>query len=234
MATKTTIKKTSKRTVKSSPVPATSAKKANMVKLAHFDAKGTPGTDMEIKKLVTKSNPRLVAYVLRGYQMSARQGTQSTKTRSEVIGSTRKIYRQKGTGRARHGSIKAPIFVGGGITFGPHPREFANRVPQKMRRAALIHLLSQKFQTNQASIVSGLKKVSGKTRDMHGLLAKMGLDKQKVLLILGSEFDNAARSARNLSLVSVRPMAAISARDVIECKHIILAEEVLPQLNAYL
>src|SRR5581483_3879222 len=99
-----------------------------------------------------EENPHLLAQAVRVYLANQRQGTVSTKTRGEVQGSTRKIYRQKGTGRARHGGIRAPIFVHGGIVFGPKPREFSLSMPQKMRRLALFTALSGKVKDGELKI----------------------------------------------------------------------------------
>ncbi len=225
--TKTITKKTTKLASK-----ATVKTREAKLRIASFDHTGAPVKDTLVDKFITvKVSPRLLAQVIRGYQISQRQGTQSTKTRGEVAGSTRKIYRQKGTGRARHGSNKAPIFVGGGITFGPKPRKFESHIPQKMRQKALLGLLADKIQTKQVSVVSGLKQVSGKTRDMDRLLTKMGVTKNRVLLVIDSSQEKVKKAARNLEFVTIRPVSALSSYDVVRSAHIVLAEEILPALN---
>src|SRR3989338_11409930 len=119
-----------------------------------------------------KVSKSLLAQAVRVYATNQKSLLASTKTRGEVEGSTAKIYRQKGTGRARHGAIRAPIFVGGGITFGPKPRKVRLILPQKMKKAALIAALSVKLADKNVIGLSGLDKASGKTKEMAKLIEK--------------------------------------------------------------
>lgn len=175
----------------------------------------------------SRVDPRQIAQVLRVYQTNLRQGTVATKTRGEVAGSTRKIYRQKGTGRARHGSMKAPIFVGGGIVFGPHPREFDANIPKKMRRQVIRGLLSQKRTQGQVSVVTGLTQASGKTKEMASLIQKMGFAGKKLLLVVDPSQAKVQRAARNIERMTVRPANSLSALDIAHCEKIIFAKEAL-------
>jgi large subunit ribosomal protein L4 len=122
--------------------------------------------------------------------------------------STRKIYRQKGTGRARHGAASAPIFVGGGIAFGPKPRDFSMKLNQNMRRVALFSALSAKLRDGEIKIVTGLEKIEPKTKKMADVVKKLELNVkgQQLLLVTpkaGIDFDNVSKAARNIKGVSV-------------------------------
>lgn len=217
---KKAVSKTHKSDVKLSTV------RAGSKELPHFTHKGEKITPIVLgKESIQTVSPRLVAQVARVYQSELHQGTKSTKTRGEVTGSTRKIFRQKGTGRARHGSIKAPIFVGGGIAFGPKPHDPALNLSKKMRRNALTGLFSEKVKQSQVSVVSGLGNMSGKTKDMAQLLRKMDLLGKRLLLVVTSDMKQAYLSARNLEKVVVRPMTSVSPFDLLRNSNIIFARE---------
>src|SRR5579885_383385 len=125
-----------------------------------------------------KVNKQLLAQAVRVYLANKRQGTVSTKTRGEVDGSTRKIYRQKGTGRARHGSVRAPIFVHGGVVHGPKPRDYSLNLPKKMRRKALFSALSAKLQDGQIKVVAGFEKLEPKTKAFISAITPFQFDKK--------------------------------------------------------
>ena len=147
-------------------------------------------------------------------QANARLGTHNTKTRGEVRGSTRKIWRQKGTGRARHGSIKVNLWPGGGITFGPKPRSYRKAMPRKMRRAAYRSALSVKAQDGQIVVLDALEMGAPKTRDMVELLDRLGLE-GSVLIMLPEKNENVERSARNLADVKTLRAAYLNVRDLL-------------------
>lgn len=161
-------------------------------------------------------NPVLVAQAVRVYQANTRRGTHSTKTRSEVVGSTRKIYRQKGTGRARHGSIKAPIFIGGGVAHGPHPRDYRLKLPQKMRRIALASVLSAKLKDGSIKIIDKLSAIPAKTKSMIETLANLTLfDKKEkqhksILLITNGQVENIKLAGRNIPYLSIVPVQTLN------------------------
>ncbi len=175
-------------------------------------------------------NPQLLATVVRVYQSAQHQGTQSTKTRGEVTGSTRKIYRQKGTGRARHGAITAPIFVGGGIVFGPKPRDLRLTIPKKMQRAALLQVLSNRLTHDGVRIVSGLSKTSGKTKDMVTLFKKMQLTGKQLILVLDPDMKSAHHGARNVSGVTIRSPQSLSTLDVLKHEYLVFSLETVDKL----
>lgn len=177
------------------------------------------------------ADEQLLAQAVRVYSSNLHQGTKSTKTRGEVTGSTRKIYRQKGTGRARHGDIKAPIFVGGGVAFGPQPYRRQLKLPKKIRRQVLYALLTQKQTQRQISVVSHLKESTGKTRDMVKLLTKLQLLGKRVLVVVTPQMDKARRGLRNIAGVTLTADSSLAPLDVVACEHMVWAVEALDGLR---
>jgi len=180
------------------------------LRLSVYDLKGTVTESFDLPKEIfgAKINNSLMAQAVRVYLANQRRGTLSTKSRGEVAISTKKIYRQKGTGRARHGAASAPIFVGGGIAFGPKPRDFSMKLNQNMRRAALFSALSAKLKDGGIRMVTGLEKIEPKTKKMVDVIVKLGLNnkKQQVLLVTpkaGVDFANVSKAARNIKGVNI-------------------------------
>jgi large subunit ribosomal protein L4 len=143
-----------------------------------------------------------------------RQGTASAKTRGEVSGSTRKLYAQKHTGRARRGDIKSPLLRGGGVAFGPKPRSYRQSMPKKMRRLALKCLLSAKIREGNIRLVQELDFKEPKTKDMINVLSSLGID-SSALIVTAQSTPNVTRSAANLNEVKVLPSALINALDLL-------------------
>lgn len=156
------------------------------------------------------------------YQAHQGHEAASTRTRSEVSGGGRKPWRQKGTGRARQGSIRAPHFVGGGVVFGPHPGGRAIRLPKKVKRAALLSVLTDRL---AAGDIVGLRDLSievPRTRQMVEVLQALGLEGKKVLLVLPAHDEVAYKSARNIPGVEVRISPAFSTFDLLWADKIVL------------
>lgn len=148
-------------------------------------------------------NEKLLVQAVRVYLSNQRKARAKTKTRGEIRGSTRKIYRQKGTGRARHGDRYAPIFVGGGITHGPKGLEnWQLKMPKKMRRQALFSALTSKLKEKQVTVIEGLEKIKPKTKEMAKVLDNL-TDGKKVLLVLPEVLENVIRAARNIKGVEL-------------------------------
>ncbi len=143
-----------------------------------------------------------------------RQGTASTKTRGEVSGSTRKLYSQKHTGRARRGDIKSPLLRGGGVVFGPKPRTYRQSMPKKMRRLALKCLLSAKVREGNIKLVQELDFKGPKTKDMINVLSSLGID-SSTLILTAQSTPNVVKSAANLTEVKVLPSALINVLDLL-------------------
>jgi len=152
---------------------------------------------------------------------NARLGTADTKTRSEIVGSTRKLFRQKHTGRARRGSIKAPLLRGGGVIFGPHPRSYRKDMPKKMHRLALKCVLSAKAREGSLVVLNQLELQQPKTREMVQILKAVGADRSA--LIVTSEPDvNVIKSARNLQKVKTLPAALLNVADLLSYRTVIM------------
>jgi large subunit ribosomal protein L4 len=143
-----------------------------------------------------------------------RQGTASTKTRGEVSGSTRKLYPQKHTGRARRGDIKSPLLRGGGVVFGPKPRTYRQSMPRKMRKLALKCLLSAKVREGNIKLIQELDFETPKTKDMINILSSLGVD-SSALILTAQSTPNAVKSAANLPEVKVLPAALINVLDLL-------------------
>lgn len=157
--------------------------------------------------------------VVRWQLSKRRRGTAATKTRGKVVGSTAKIYPQKGTGRARHGSRKAPIFVGGGIAFGPQPRDYAYTLPKRVRRLGLHMALAARAQEGKLTLVESFD-VSGKTKEFVAWAKDHGFDgSEQVLLVTDDEL--ARRAARNLPWVDVLPGRGINVYDILRNQAVI-------------
>lgn len=179
-------------------------------------------------------NDQLLAQAVRVYLANKRQGTVSTKTRGMVKGSSRKIYRQKGTGRARHGSIRAPIFVKGGIVFGPSPRDFSLKFPKKMKKAALFSALSSKQKSGEIKVISDLAKIEPKTKNIAGLLKTLNKDKKKVknLLVLATKDSGDARIAgRNIEKLNIVVGSNLNAYDVLSNAQILFMKEAIDDIK---
>jgi large subunit ribosomal protein L4 len=165
------------------------------------------------------------------WQLSKRRrGTAATKTRAAVTGSTAKIYPQKGTGRARHGSRKAPIFVGGGVTFGPHPRDYGYTLPKRVRRLGLEMAIAARAHDGKITLVESFGAQSGKTKEFVSWARANGIDgSERVLLVTDDEM--VRRAARNLPWCNVMPSRGLNVYDILRSERLIadaaiFAEEV--------
>ncbi len=177
-----------------------------------------------------KENPSLMAQAVRVYLANQRSGNASTKTRGEVEGSTRKIYRQKGTGKARHGSIRAPIFVGGGIVFGPKPRDFRLKLSKSMKRSALASALTTQYAHGSIVFVDGLETLEPKTKIMASTLKNLGVN-GKTLLVLSGNTENMKRSARNIKDIDLLPAKDLHAYAVLSHKKLIIMKDAVAELK---
>jgi large subunit ribosomal protein L4 len=152
---------------------------------------------------------------------NARQGTHKTKSRGEVNRTKAKWYRQKGTGRARHGSRNANLFVGGGVAHGPTPRRYIKKMPRKMRRAALRSALSVKAMENQIVVLDELGMEAPRTREMVTVLGNLGLDR-RVLILLPERDETVEKSARNLPQVKTLRASYLNIRDLLGYDHVLM------------
>lgn len=175
----------------------------------------------------------LIAQAVRVYLANQRQGTVSTKRRSEVIGSRRKIWRQKGTGRARHADRYAPIFVGGGLAHGPKPRNWSLKMPQKMRRKALFGALTSQFKKGKMIVVQGLEKVEPETKKLLETLASLKIKVkqqklgEKILLILPGKGEKILRAGKNLTNLSLAQANLLHPYQILNCDKLVFLKSSL-------
>jgi large subunit ribosomal protein L4 len=167
-------------------------------------------------------------------QANARQGTHSTRNRGEVRGSTRKIYRQKGTGRARQGGIRAPHHSGGGVVFGPKPRDYTKRMPRKMRRLAVRSALSAKLADGSIRFVDDLSMDAPRTRAMVDLLQSHNLGNNKTLIVLPERDENIMRSANNLPYVKTLNAMYVNVIDLLSHDYVLVPQSSLDKINSWL
>jgi large subunit ribosomal protein L4 len=169
-------------------------------------------------------------------QANARLGTQNTRGRSEVSGSTRKLYRQKGTGRARQGSVRAPHRIGGGIAHGPHPRSYRVSMPKKMRRLAVRSALSAKLAADQIRFVDALALEQPRTKDIIKFLGDQTLT-GKTLIVLDRKSEQntiVQRSANNLPNVKTLMAHYLNVRDLLTCDYVVLPKSAIAVIEGYL
>jgi large subunit ribosomal protein L4 len=164
---------------------------------------------------------------------NARLGTHKAKSRSEINRTKAKWYRQKGTGRARHGSRNAPIFVGGGVAHGPNVRSYAKKMPRKMRRAALRSALSAKASEEQIIILNSLELETTKTREMAGVLEKLKAD-TSTLILLPEKDEAVERSARNLPDVKTLLASYVNIRDLLKYDKVVIPLDALQLIESML
>lgn len=162
-----------------------------------------------------------------------RAGTHSTKTRSEVRGGGRKPWRQKGTGRARHGSIRSPIWVGGGKVHTPKPRDYSKKMPKKMRRAALRSALSAKAASEEILVLNELTMDEIKTKTMAATLKTLVGDEKALLLLAGPD-EAVEKSVRNLPRAKTLHAEYLNVRDLLSHKRVLMPLQALEVINAYL
>jgi large subunit ribosomal protein L4 len=178
-------------------------------------------------------NEGLMHLAVKQYLASLRAGTHNTKTRAEVTGSGRKPWRQKGTGRARVGEIRNPLWRKGGTVFGPRPRSYEAPLPKKMFRAALKSALAKKFKENQLNVVDAFKLETHKTKAFSQALANLGFDR-KILLIDHEENPNLWLAARNLSDVQLLPNLQLTPYHVLNAKHVVFTKAAIQALQEVL
>ena len=171
--------------------------------------------------------------VMLAQQANRRQGTSKTKGRSEVRGGGRKPYRQKGTGRARHGSTRSPIWVGGGVTFGPQPRSYAYKLPKKQRRLALKSALSSKVNAEEIRVLEELNFDAPKTKEMLKVLSGLSTEK-KALVVTADYNDTVALSARNIPGVKFITATSVNVLDLLNYDHLIITQDAVKKVEEVL
>jgi large subunit ribosomal protein L4 len=195
-----------------------------MLTARYFSASGEPGDARELPEDIFDGvvNEAVLHQVVKAYLANQRQGTASTKTRSEVSGGNSKVWRQKGTGRARQGSIRAPHWRGGGIAFGPRPRDYHQDIPKKVKALARRSAFNARALGEQIAVVEGFSLDAPKTRQITDLLRKIGAVDKKVLILTSGINSNVYLSARNLPTVSVLPFSEASAYDLMTANEVVI------------
>lgn len=173
-----------------------------------------------------------IYHAVRNELANMRVGTASTKTRSEVAGSHRKPWRQKGTGRARAGTYQSPVRVGGGVAFGPRPRDYSYKIPRKMKRAAMMSLLSLKNGADDLIVVEDFTVESGKTRELAAILDVL-TGREKTVLILGDDDPMVKRAGRNIPWLSLLSYNRLRAHDLFYGRKLVLTESAAQRLNEF-
>ena len=203
-----------------------------MPKVDVYDMKGKKVSDVELAESVfgIEPNEAIVHSVLVNYLANQRQGTQSTKTRAEVRGGGKKPWRQKGTGRARQGSIRAPQWIKGGIALGPKPRSYSNTVNKKERRLALKSILSSKVTENELTVVDKLEVKEIKTKTMVKALADLKVE-GKTLIVLPENNQNVFMSARNIEGVKTIALNNINVFDLLKYTNLILPLDTVKKIE---
>lgn len=206
-----------------------------MTSVALFKQDGTKNGEIELNETIfgIEPNESVVFDAIIMQRASLRQGTHAVKNRSAVRGGGRKPWRQKGTGRARQGSIRSPQWRGGGVVFGPTPRSYSYKLPKKVRRLAIRSVLSEKVAENNLVVVDGLTFDAPKTKNFKEVLANLEVS-TKVLVVLENGNDFAALSARNLPNVSVVSADNVSVLDVVSNKKMLITQAALTQLEEVL
>ena len=202
-----------------------------MLKVDVLDMKGKKVKDIELNENVfgVDVNDIVVHTALVNYLANQRQGTQSTKTRAEVRGGGRKPWRQKGTGRARQGSIRAPQWMKGGIALGPKPRSYKYAIPKKMRKLALKSVLTSKVEDKELIVVDKLELKEIKTKEMVKVLNN--LNTKKALIVLSEKNLNVQASARNIEDVKTTLVNTINVFDLLKYDNLVITEEAIKKLE---
>ena len=203
-----------------------------MPKIDVYDIKGKKVSDVELAESVfgIEPNEAIVHSVLVNYLANQRQGTQSTKTRAEVRGGGRKPWRQKGTGRARQGSIRAPQWIKGGIALGPKPRSYRYTVNKKERRLAIKSLLSSKVLEKELTVVNEIKLKEIKTKEMQKALNNLKVE-GKTLILLPEKNETVQKSARNIEGVKTTLVNTINVYDLLKYKNLVITLDTVKKLE---
>ena len=176
-------------------------------------------------------NMAVLHQVVTAQLVNRRQGNASTKTRAEVSGGNKKPYKQKGTGRARQGSTRAPQFRHGGVVFGPKPHPYHHDVPRKMRRLAIKSALSDKLANEKLIVISDLALEAPRTKDMIAILAKLPVDGKRILMMLPQRNENVLLSLRNIPFAKVQHVASINVVELLKHDCLIVSKETVRWLE---
>ncbi|NMA65934.1 MAG: 50S ribosomal protein L4 [Clostridiaceae bacterium] len=203
-----------------------------MPKVDVYNTKGQKVGDINLNDEIfaIKVNEVAMHSAVVNFLANARQGTQSTKTRAEVSGGGRKPWRQKGTGRARHGSIRSPQWAGGGVALGPKPRSYSYKLPKKVKRLALKSALTSKVLENNIIVLDDLKMDAIKTKEMVNILNNLNVDKSALIVIPEAD-KNVILSARNIGKVKTTTSDSINTYDILRFNKFIVTKEAVAKIE---
>lgn len=207
--------------------------------MAKFEVKNSEGKKVAEAELAAEvygiePNIHVMHHIVKCQMASWRQGTQSAKGRSEVSGGGKKPWRQKGTGRARQGSIRSPQWAGGGTVFGPHPRSYAFRVNNKEVKLAMRSALSAKVADGQFTVVDEFKFEKPCTKDAKAFIKAMGFEGQRTTLVIGNDDVTTWLSFRNLEKVNILPVAEANTYELLDNKQLVFTAEALKRIEEVL
>ena len=197
-----------------------------------FNKEGQKVGDIELAESVfnVEVNPYALHQVVVALQNNKRQGTQSAKTRAEVRGGGIKPWRQKGTGRARQGSIRAPQWIKGGMVFAVKPRDYRTSVPKSMRRVAMLSALTSKVADNEIIVLDALELDAPKTKEIVSMLAALKADK-KTLIVTAESNENVYKSARNIEGIAVMPVNNINVYDLLKYNNLVITKDAVSKIE---
>ena len=202
------------------------------MKVEVIDNKNAKVEDLTLDKSVfgLEENKHLLAQCIHVYRTNQRQGNSHTLTRSEVSGGGRKPWRQKGTGRARHGSIRSPIWVHGGISHGPKPKDYAKKLPKKMKKMAMKVALSAKVRNGEVKVIDNIKISKPNTKKIAKLLEKIKMDK-KTLIVMNKSDQNIVKSAANLPRIEVVAQDSVNIYQILNAKEVLFEKDAIKSLE---
>lgn len=207
-----------------------------MPKLAMLNQQGESIGSLELKDEIfaVEHNSQVIYDVIKQQRAAMRQGTVMTKNRAAVRGGGRKPYRQKGTGHARQGTIRAPHYVGGGVVFGPSPRDYSYKVNRKVRRLALRIALSEKLRGENLVAVDSINLASHKTKEIVTVLDNLKITGNKIIVVLGEDSEMINIASRNLPNVQTVLYNHLSVYDILNANKIIATKEALEKIEEVL
>lgn len=203
-----------------------------MPKVDLYNISGQAAGEMELNDSIfgVEINVSVLHEAVKNYLANQRQGTQSAKTRADVRGGGRKPWRQKGTGRARQGTTRAPQWVGGGVAFAPKPRSYRYELPKKVKRIAMKSALSSKVQDKEIIVLDELKLDSYKTKNMVNILGNLNAEK-KTLIVLAEKDECIIRSASNIAGVKTTLVNTLNVYDILNCDKFIVSKEAVHKIE---
>ncbi len=204
------------------------------VKLYNFEGKELGNQDLNADFFGVKVNPIVVQQVVVAQNANSRQVLAHTKGRAEVRGGGRKPWKQKGTGRARHGSIRSPLWIGGGVTFGPtSERNFAQKVNKKVKQQALAMAFSDKVAENRLVLVDTYSLTDPKTKTLASVLQKLPNKNQSTLIVTASVEDNMVKASKNLPRVETIYYGSLNIVDLLKYKYILVNQDLLTKIEKH-